>query len=60
MHDRCNEIRAVLIVFLSISWVFVALRCYTRVVVKAQFGADDTFAVVALVNIVSSNSLESI
>jgi hypothetical protein len=51
MEDRRSGVQAVLIVFLALSWIFITLRCYTRSVIKVQFGADDIFAVAALVSL---------
>jgi hypothetical protein len=57
MDDRRSEIKVVIVVFLMLSWIGVSLRCYTRIVVKANFGADDVFAICALVGSESSKHI---
>lgn len=50
MYDKAQIIiNAVTALFLLLSWIFVSLRCYVRIFVKAHFGLDDAFAIVCLV-----------
>ncbi|KAM3086298.1 hypothetical protein ACMFMG_000434 [Clarireedia jacksonii] len=48
MNERQVEILTVLIVFLALSWVTVALRCYSRICITKAFGSDDVFIVITL------------
>ncbi|KAE8447375.1 hypothetical protein EG329_010789 [Mollisiaceae sp. DMI_Dod_QoI] len=48
-EDRGPQIAAVAILFLTLTWIFVGLRCYVRTVMMKSFGMDDWLAVAALV-----------
>ncbi|KAF4628501.1 hypothetical protein G7Y89_g9653 [Cudoniella acicularis] len=48
-ENRGPQVEAVAILFLTLSWVFVSLRCYVRSVIMKSFGADDWLAAAALV-----------
>jgi hypothetical protein len=48
-EDRGPEIAAVAILFLTLTWMFIILRCYVRTVIIKSFGMDDWFAVASLV-----------
>jgi hypothetical protein len=47
--DRGPELTRIIIFFLTLSWIFVVLRCYCRAVVVKSFGLDDTFCLLAQV-----------
>ncbi|TVY29039.1 hypothetical protein LHYA1_G002267 [Lachnellula hyalina] len=47
--NRGPEVEAVAILFLTLTWVFVSLRCYVRAVMIKNFGTDDWLAVLALI-----------
>lgn len=47
--DRGPEVAAVAILFLTLAWIFVTLRCYVRAAMMKSFGMDDWLAVAALV-----------
>jgi hypothetical protein len=49
-EDRGPQVAAVAILFLTLSWVAVSLRCYVRTVLMKSFGADDWLAVASLVS----------
>lgn len=49
MQDRSGQLRAVLITFLVLGYVFVGLRCYVRVKFT-KFGVDDFLALLSLVS----------
>lgn len=48
-EDRGPQVAAVAILFLTLSWVAVSLRCYVRTIMMKSFGADDSLAVASLV-----------
>jgi len=48
-EDRGPQVAAVAILFLILSWIAVSLRCYVRICMIKNFGADDWLAVGALV-----------
>ncbi len=50
-EDRGPQIAAVAILFLTLTWIFVGLRCYVRTVMMKSFGMDDWLAVAALVSL---------
>jgi hypothetical protein len=47
--ERVSSIKAVAIIFLLLSWIFVGLRCYVRVFITKLFRVDDWLAVATLV-----------
>jgi hypothetical protein len=49
MEDRQVELLSVLIVFVALSWITVALRCYGRIYISKVFGSDDVFIIITLV-----------
>jgi hypothetical protein len=49
-EDRGPQVAAVAILFLTLSWVAVSLRCYVRSVMMKSFGTDDWLAVASLVS----------
>jgi hypothetical protein len=50
VENRGPQVEGVAILFLTLSWVFVALRCYVRAVLMKGFGMDDWLAIAALVS----------
>jgi hypothetical protein len=46
--ERGADIEAVAILFLTLSWIFVGLRCYVRLFIKKLFRVDDWLAVATL------------
>ncbi len=48
-EDRGPQVAAVAILFLTLSWIFVSLRCYVRAIMMKNFGTDDWLAVATLV-----------
>ncbi|PQE28739.1 integral membrane family protein [Rutstroemia sp. NJR-2017a WRK4] len=48
MEDRQVELLSVLIVFVALSWITVALRCYGRIYISKVFGSDDVFIIITL------------
>jgi len=52
--DRGPQLAAVAILFLTLTWIFVSLRCYVRTVMMKSFGMDDWLAVASLVSWASS------
>jgi hypothetical protein len=53
-EDRGPQLAAVAILFLTLAWIFVSLRCYVRTVMMKSFGMDDWLAVASLVSWASS------
>lgn len=49
-ENRGPEVEAVAILFLTLAWIFVILRCYVRTILMKSFGTDDWLAIVALVS----------
>ena len=49
-EDRGPQLAAVAILFLTLAWIFVSLRCYVRTVMIKSFGIDDWLAVASLVS----------
>ncbi|KAH8683351.1 hypothetical protein BGZ60DRAFT_217876 [Tricladium varicosporioides] len=49
VENRGPQVAASAILFLTLSWIFVSLRCYVRTVLMKSFGADDWLAVAALI-----------
>jgi hypothetical protein len=49
-EDRGPQVAGVAILFLTLSWIFVGLRCYVRAIMMKNFGADDWLAVATLVS----------
>jgi hypothetical protein len=49
-EDRGPQLAAVAILFLTLAWIFVSLRCYVRIVMIKSFGIDDWLAVASLVS----------
>jgi hypothetical protein len=47
--ERGADIKAVAILFLTLSWISVSLRCYVRLFIKKIFRVDDWLAVATLV-----------
>jgi hypothetical protein len=47
--DRGPQVNGVAGLFLALSTITIALRCYCRVVVVKSFGLDDWFAIIAWV-----------
>jgi hypothetical protein len=47
---RGQEIAAVGVAFLTLSWIAVSLRCYVRIFVTKSFGTDDWLSITALVS----------
>jgi hypothetical protein len=47
--ERSADIKAVAILFLTLSWISVSLRCYVRLFLKKIFRVDDWLAVATLV-----------
>jgi hypothetical protein len=47
--ERSSSIKAVAIIFILLSWIFVGLRCYVRVFITKLFRVDDWLAVATLV-----------
>jgi hypothetical protein len=47
--ERISSIKAVAIIFILLSWIFVGLRCYVRVFITKLFRVDDWLAVATLV-----------
>jgi len=50
LENRGPQVEGVAILFLTLSWVFVTLRCYVRAVLMKGFGMDDWLAIAALVS----------
>lgn len=50
VENRGPEVAASAILFLTLAWIFVSLRCYVRTVLMKSFGADDWLAIAALVS----------
>ena len=48
-YGRSSSIKAVAIIFILLSWIFVGLRCYVRVFITKLFRVDDWLAVATLV-----------
>lgn len=48
MANRSLELEVVLIVFLTLSWITVTLRCYVRIYIVKSFAIDDYFILVTL------------
>ncbi|KAE9374487.1 hypothetical protein N431DRAFT_372091 [Stipitochalara longipes BDJ] len=48
-EDRGPQVAGVAILFLTLSWIFVSLRCYVRGFMIKSFGADDWSAVASLI-----------
>jgi hypothetical protein len=46
--ERGGDIKAVAILFLTLSWISVSLRCYVRFFIKKLFRVDDWLAVATL------------
>jgi hypothetical protein len=57
--DRSLEVKVVAAVFLAIASVTVVLRCYVRFFLVKAFGWDDGAMVIALVFLLSFESLEN-
>jgi hypothetical protein len=49
--DKGPIVTIVMGLFLALSWITIALRCYVRIFVQHFFGADDALAIAALVSL---------
>lgn len=49
IEDRGPQIAAVGILFLTLPWIAVSLRCYVRTCIMKSFGSDDWLSVASLV-----------
>lgn len=49
-ENRGPQVEGVAILFLILSWIFVAMRVYVRAVLMKGFGTDDWLAIAALVS----------
>ena len=49
-ENRGPEVAATAILFLTLSWIAVSLRCYVRTIMMKSFGWDDWLSVAALVS----------
>jgi hypothetical protein len=58
-HTQGNAVIVVATLFPVLSLIFVALRVYTRSVIKRFFGLDDALIVLALVREQNFNALSS-
>ena len=50
MEGRAAQITAVMALFLGLSWIFVALRCWVRIKMTKSFAIDDWLTLASLVN----------
>lgn len=41
MEDRSHQVLAVAVLFISLTWLTVGLRCYVRIGMLKSFGYDD-------------------
>jgi hypothetical protein len=49
IENRGPQVAAVAIIFLTLSWVAVGLRCYVKLFMTRLFRIDDWLAVLSLV-----------
>jgi hypothetical protein len=50
IDNRGPQVEAVAILFLTLSWIAVGLRCYVRLFLTKLFRVDDWLAVISLVS----------
>jgi hypothetical protein len=50
-EDRGPQVSGVSTLFLVLTWIFVSMRIYCRLVIVKSFGLDDYLAVIAQVSI---------